>query len=123
MNGDSNFKTIVYNNSQKYKSAFIEKVLRENISSERSPKSATRIIDETKLKNLNLILSNLQYETIKKINEKYQLEQTNSLTNGNSSSSSSSNGTKKSNTSSKLETKSKSIFKIKIIRPILPRIC
>lgn len=104
MNGDSNFKTLVYNNSQKYKSAFVEKILRENILYENhksklissSTSSATRtFLDDAKLKSLNAILSNLQYDTIKKINEKYLLEQTTSLLNGNQSSSSSSNGTKK----------------------------
>ncbi len=94
MNGDSNFKTAVYNNSQKYKSAFIEKVLRENFLSinngAAAPTTAAAAtskcsLDETKLKNLNSILSNLSYESIKKINEKNQLEQNSIITNGSSS--------------------------------------
>lgn len=65
MNGDSNFKTIVYNNGQKYKSAFIEKILRENLTTNSSSK-----IDDTKLMHLNKILSNLTYETLKRLNDK-----------------------------------------------------
>lgn len=68
MNGDSNFKTIVYNNGQKYKSAFIEKVLRENLMTNSSSSSSK--IDDTKLMHLNKILSNLTYETLKRLNDK-----------------------------------------------------
>ena len=80
---DNSFKAHLYNNSQKNKSAFIEKVISENFglfrstasSSGKAAKKQTRtFLDEEQLKNLNTIFSNLTFETIKQTNDKLQLE-------------------------------------------------
>lgn len=82
---DNSFKSHLYNNSQKNKSAFIEKVISENFGvfrtsqsssgSGKTTKKQTRtFLDEEQLKNLNTIFSNLTFETIKQTNDKLQLE-------------------------------------------------
>ena len=69
------------NNSQKNKSAFIEKVISENFSlfksnlnGKKSSKKSRSFLDDEQLKNLNSIFSNLSFETLKQTNEKLQLE-------------------------------------------------
>ena len=82
MNFDNSFKSHLYNNSQKNKSAFIEKVISENFSlfksnlpnDKKSVKKSRSFLDDEQLKNLNSIFSNLSFETIKQTNEKLQLE-------------------------------------------------
>ena len=80
-NNNNNFKSILYNNSQKNKSAFIEKVIAEssnlcklNQNGDKSAKKTGSFLDEEQLKQLAAIFSNIPLDTIRQTNERFQLE-------------------------------------------------